>query len=607
MSKLFGWLHRSVSQFTWRERLFRVLLLFSIFQVSFYASLTGLKLDQTRRISKVGIKVTGSPNSSGLQGQEVSEDEDSSQEDRMVSRATRLPANLLKWAGYYHWLSIVLYCYLFCHHLAICLLDLRWLRSNRYLDCLLVGRFIISSRVLDGSKIFALALCIHQLVARMLFYSRRTSRYFRLICLEFMLFRPTEVSAWEMKLDQELGREAKRKKLDECQSLWKNNLIYSQKMPTSGHDRMCNSTVGLENQFTLCKGRHFDQVNEFILRPNRSQDSWNILANFTVYFLLASLSFSAPFLGALSYLFAPVILTRRGFELNYPNCVEWIKRQPQPQLYEHIYRPTGWNDMSDQMNRSVRQTAPLLLPYQDFQLTSSYNVVRAIVDSLVTLFFWVDIYLSITFHLYICYIVSLDVALYYLRLNKMIQKLLSRMQAGSSYCTPKSFAPSRARRDTCEADIYKIQSIIMDYFNLIFKYNPFINLMCIFNIFLWLVYTAIISGWFLLPKAGSQHSDARTEFAFLFGASTAQISCLLGSASIIRHLSRQLYSQMVRMMAFDENSASTKERWSIIVKFYWPRAMYCFTLFNNYELSWMFYLKVSLVGVRKMNSCHSGY
>lgn len=66
-------------------------------------------------------------------------------------------------------------------------------------------------------------------------------------------------------------------------------------------------------------------------------------------------------------------------------------------------------------------------------------------------------------------------------------------------------------------------------------------------------------------------------------------------AALTRTLNHRLYEPITRAMALDDDRSVTKLRWATLMRYYTPKAMYCFNLFGSIEISWMFCIQVSCV------------
>lgn len=500
-----------------------------------------------------------------------------------MDQKSRLP-KFGRWLDLYYCFVISFFILLFFHHLTIVLLNFDLFSSLRYLDCYLPGRFLIHGRVAGGSKFIALILCLYQIAGRVNFYMMKPN--YEMYCIEFMLFNYNEVLMWEIRL----ANNANNYKIVAVNSL--NNVEF---------DDYYNSIVGFKNEFSDVGSQ------KLILRPNRTVKSWKTLTDFSFLFIavcLLAFIFILPFV---FYLLTPIIMTRHGFELNYPNCVDWIKNQIEPLDYKDIYvfRGSRLENKSTVLTNS--NSNPLFLPFIDFQPFSFYNVVRTCIDLLINLICWLDIFLTLSTQLYFILIALVDIVTYAHELRKSLKKLVLELEKART--APRqnfnqdlneatkrrysSIGGNRWQTTACHlSEVTENQALILDYFLSINKYNVFISFMAAFSILFWLIYTASFCFCFMLPSTKGQQTNS-TEFLVLFGLATFFVLLIIGSAAIVRTASRNIYTLAATAMVLDQNYLTTKRRWSSILKFFFPTPLFCFRLFKDSEISWLFCLKVT--------------
>jgi hypothetical protein len=85
-----------------------------------------------------------------------------------------------------------------------------------------------------------------------------------------------------------------------------------------------------------------------------------------------------------------------------------------------------------------------------------------------------------------------------------------------------------------------------------------------------------------------------TEFVIAEISVTLLSLVLLSMAALVRSQNVQMYPIITQIMAKDSIDSLTKTRWLTIVQHYYPRSLYCFTLFDISEISWLYCLKVSV-------------
>lgn len=139
--------------------------------------------------------------------------------------------------------------------------------------------------------------------------------------------------------------------------------------------------------------------NKSIRKLNRDPKHWFRL-NFMMMFLaISSALYIIVSSASLFYIITPTIVTKRGFEFSYPNCVSYIRSQvkrsaTRAREYESIYNcsmeqleasPFEPGSISELKYRPV----PIVLPMEDFA-TGSYHRVRIIFDYITSMGFFCD-------------------------------------------------------------------------------------------------------------------------------------------------------------------------------------------------------------------------
>lgn len=615
---------------SFREKYVRYWINFAVFHSSMYLIYDRLKLETINSIKKISIIQLNRQFFSKYKylikrGQRVDENNLrldkcndvktlNKQDEIVVNRRTRLP-KFGEWVRFYYFLTIVFYFVLFFLHAIICLLNFRIFSSLRYLDCYLPGRFLIGSRVTDGSKFIALVMCIYQLTGRITFFLMKPD--FELFCVEFLMFNYNEVLMWEIRLascERDLERDqGDDNKFDRVIAKigggkTNYNSENNNKFDNIEFNYLYNSIVSFRSKFLN------DGSRGLILRPNRTIKSWRFLINTSFCYILSASLIVIIFIPSILYMLAPIILTRSGFELNYPNCVSWIGQQSNPLDYAHIYtiRESMQTNVTTASNiMKPQHSVPFLLPFVDFQPFNTYNTVRASIDSVINIICWLDLCCAYSIQLYLAILVMLDMSIYASKLAARLRKLVSSWHRTSllrhklisclnsdetvqheHYHTSVHIGDSPWQSTSSQhCEVAEIQALILDYFSLISKYNSFVALMILFSTMMWIIYSSSICFWFMIPNTNGQQS-VNAEFVILLGWATLLIVFIIGPAALLCSTSCQIYSLVAAAMALDDNYLSTKARWASILKFYYPVPLYCFTLFKKVAISFLFCLKV---------------
>jgi hypothetical protein len=148
-------------------------------------------------------------------------------------------------------------------------------------------------------------------------------------------------------------------------------------------------------------------------------------------------------------------------------------------------------------------------------------------------------------------------------------------------------------------DMTRVQAILADHFQLTISYNRFMSFYFVFQFSLWISYTLVVCTWM-----GSIKSRAiETEFVMAETGATFLSVLLFSVAAMVRSRNAQLYPLMTQIMARDSTDSKSKLRWLTLIRFYYPKSLYCFTLLDTNEISWLYCLKVSGLCVCV---CHRG-
>lgn len=367
----------------------------------------------------------------------------------------------------------------------------------------------------------------------------------------------------------------------------------------------------------------------WILRPNRTAVCWRQLAFYTECVCYGALVFAIAWTVLIYHVVSGSIFTELGYQLSYPSCVSWLQRRQlaaganlNKTSYKQIYVAPAL--LAHQMNIA---DIPVRISLRNRLLLVSgpYHGTRVILDLLENQFWYTDFVLIMTGLVHLIFIASFDVVLNAKEIKRRLCTIVSRLaDFHETNRRPQSFVarlngrpdgrpvgvnerfayrryyqselPNFARRsldhrkwDEFGVEISNIQTILADHFKLMRAYNKFISFAFGFILSAWLLYTLNLSFWVGSIK------NRDLEFEFLVSEVTATFFTviLLSGAAISRSLNYQLYSLIVRAMALDDESSATKMRWTILMKYFSPRPLYCFTLMGSTEISWFFCIQVS--------------
>lgn len=485
----------------------------------------------------------------------------------------------------------------------ITLLSLDSLKDSRLLDCFLVGRVSFIGRTNKISR------QIGQLAAAMfMFYRVRLTTFasgYRFYGLEFLLYDYDNIVMNEAKAGKrkiELRRSAREK----IQHEYVNQIIsqqnYNQSVPIS-------AILHFKNPFSS------PDHDEYILRPNRTSKSWTNLAQYTIVSLVLSILATLFWIILMSNVLGASILTNTGFELNYPNCLSWVREQQQQERkylsnstknppehlkYSSIYVPK--DRLAFEMDID---DLPFTLPFEDFPMLTPYNIFRICFDIYENSFWYIDfffIYVSIA---YTSLLMSIDLMINAREIKLHLENIIDRLHEKLLKAKIVYFdlTPAHVRLtyhnqqpiqlknfDQLDTDISQLQAILLDHFTMVKGYNCYMAFYIIFCTIIWFQYSIIICSWMGIIRS----TAVEKEFALAETITFFILLSLLAGAALVRNLNRQLYPLIASAMALDCNCIATKSRWLIIMQYYYPKSLFCFRIFSSIELSWFFCLKVSV-------------
>ena len=492
-------------------------------------------------------------------------------------------------------------------NLCLCLLQLKRFEHFRWLDCFLLGRVSLDAHFAAAGKYFGIMFSfflLGWLIMNMLIRPR-----FSFKALEFLLTPYDEVLAEEAASGpEEAGRRGRW-------SINKRHPFGTQlgNVHFPSPDRFW-TYVQADEQVTLIEQRSLRpethpslqillSSDSDKLRPNRTAQSWSQLASFTLTYFLSALLLILVLGPASFYVFTTNIITQRGFELYYSQCVDYIAGlrsnstdlpAPSQQLYEQIYPA----------NKSLRQLAferqrpPLVLPMEDpIELAGWYHWLRVFADSLDNFLLWSYSASSFIIDTWIALIVIYDLRIYLDAVEQSLSSNLSglgRLKWALAHDGDNSFPvlDSEHRKSQQRARVEDVQRLLMDFFKYLSSNNTFISTYTLYCIIVWLIFTATACICILNPKGSAVL--AREEIFAIELFASFYFLVIVGFFAHFRSRMRRVYSMIASSMALDGNSRTTKPCWIVLLKHFHPAPLYCFSLFGSAEISWLFCLKVSL-------------
>lgn len=506
-------------------------------------------------------------------------------------RATKLPKiqsfvtryNLIS----YIWCCLNLFKYLIASLIPV--IDSTELRGQ--IDCLLPGRMIVAAGAIDARNYLGLSLCLFHLTWQSTMLIAKPE--YRFESIEFVMCDDDEVIAKEINVDNK--------------PMINNN---NQRNSSSG-DFKLQMAGSWDPASKITK--HYDSIfyfrnsmdrknDQFILKPNRTMYSWTVLTWISIIFHLVVFTMLAIFLLFIIYMTMLLSLTRRGFELNYPFCVDWLRQKmanrsmsisfsdAQFDFTEFIYKPTEKLEKNyTNFSKLDNDQTPLriFIPFENIIDINYYHILEltiSFLDNIMILQFSLIASLSNT---YLSIMMIADMFLYARIINSKLRRIVSEIESSG-----EQVKLARGGQRDLERRISLIQTEIKDYCDQIRRYNPFSQWYALFCITIWWIFTAVSSFYVIYPNIQVEEVQSDKLIWYVLHAfATALLMLILGTMALISTSGRRIYPSISRLMALDGNS--TKRRWPHILNLYKPTPLHCFTIFKSSELSWLFCLKVS--------------
>lgn len=445
--------------------------------------------------------------------------------------------------------SIIVYSFLILKYVIFIALESKILEHYRYLSCYMIGRIMLNGRVTKLANYVSLMALLFLVSWRTVMLKIKPK--FRFDCLEFLLHDHDEL----------LVLEAKHQPSERCAR------------SKSSADLDSDSILRFKNQFA-------HRSTRVLFRPNRTCKTWLALARQLMVSVFTSTVCLLLTTVVAAIMLLPMSLTRRGFELSYQQCVEWIASQPDESAYSHIYVP------------STNSTAILLpepvvfLPLEDFCQFNFYHLLRVSLDLIENLVIYLDVVAAFSANTTLAVMISADVRHYSYQISIRLKQAIAQNKSHTLY----ELSKSNSRIWVDDSKLTDLQATIIDNFHSVQFYDRFVSFYVTFCVSVWIVYSVLVSSWMLAPVRFAD--TAKFEWYFVHAVSTVYVLVIIGSFAQVRIACKNLYPLISTVAALDGDHFDRKNRWLTIMKHYNPKPLYCFTMFKSSEVSWMFLFKL---------------
>lgn len=510
----------------------------------------------------------------------------------------------------YSIIKFAIICFVFVKYLAMYLIDSNILSTYRFLDCYLIGRFVLNAGLGKSSKYVGGLLMFGFLLLRGFILLLEPD--FKFHILEFLLNDYDEILSQEIKFierhEYQTGvispstrsylyqdvKDRRDKGQDEAGSetdlRHQQSLFFVKKVHPTGGDGCCcahdDDDNNNDNNYDDNDNDNADDDddNDLVMKLNRTSKSWVRFKWFTLYYFGACSGYVIVLIPYFYFIVGPSILTDYGFKMNYMQCNKWL---------DQIRNDSGVS------NQDINQIDYTNL--SSHYLNQYYDFARIGADLLENSFVYSEIICATLAFVYMCFILASDLHVnaseIKLKLMNLIDQLRQIRFTNSHYYNHFHYKSTNwimcghLSKSNCPevADIIDLQSILADHFHLICQYNSFISFYATFCLLVWTFYTIVVCGW--MSVVGRSFVDIELYIGQLVATITLMV--ILGIMASVRTRNRQLYGLISCAMALDDNWHITKDRWTTILKYYYPKPLSGHTIFGSSEISWLFIMKVS--------------
>lgn len=507
---------------------------------------------------------------------------------------------LSKLVNYYYMCSVIVYLLIISKYICLSLLNLEMFEEFKFMHCYLIGRFTYNARTVLSAKYLILAFLMANLFYRLVTYYLRPN--YKLHYIDFVV----------SDFDNVYKLEQRRFKITERFLKYRENffrvlarfLLYSRYEPfITLHEKKLSDLVMKSsngNPYPVLTFRHKLKDNFYILRLNRSAGALTLYIFVIVMFVFSGSVIITLLVAVLLYILFPISVTRKGFELNYHYCAQWVSdcldnNRTSP-IYKHkLY---GFEDLEsvyipDKTTSSRLKSVlddvhglPVFLPVDNLQPMSYYNILRSIFDIMENSFIWLDFFTTFNllfFNLTMC---SCDIIYNCQEINRRLVVFIENQMPKYDQLHLRKL---KGLKSDYENDVLTMQALLMDHFSILADYNRYAQLGVSLCSSLWLLYTIIVCGWMSIPGS----TKVSVDFYIIEGMITVIVLVSLGGLALARIHNRCLYNTISRVMAHDTSRPGIRARWMTVMGYFFPNPMHCFTLFGTTEISLLFCAKIT--------------
>lgn len=529
-------------------------------------------------------------------------------------------------ARIYHTFSLTFLIIIAIKYIVAIVLENKALSKYRYIDCYLIGRASFTGSMIPLTKYWFLWVIALQLIWEVLMIFGKMK--LKLDVLEFLLSDLVNVLAWDSLNDPNENRTSVSNKnrksvqadLISCdtnelvrrKSRNPSTTIYDSYYTGQRYSKISGSNQEEPKLYTSIS--HFKAPylhhgsDVYLLRPNRTAQVWITYQKYSFYYFMYIAVNTVIWLSSSGVMGLRGSATRRGFELSYNLCIDWIinKQSNKDESmvnqsdYSHIYTPHQEYSLDDPVES--------LIPLENLLTDSLYHKIRVGLSVFETVFIFFTSCAQFFAQFYICLAINVDTTSYircckaklalftqssYWNMensNEMLSVNLSQaMKPVEDFANPVSNESHNQM-----SQIMELQASTYDLFNQIIRSNSYAAIFLPHLLLAW-IYSGAISCFLQLAPGFNEKRGMMYESALMWAYFSVFVLIVLVNFAKVESYSRGLYRNLASAMAYDNSIFTTKTNWIILLGQYYPVPYYCYKVMGSTTVSYVFIIQVSCI------------
>lgn len=475
-------------------------------------------------------------------------------------------ANIKKLIRLYTITNLVITFFIFIKYVLCITMDLSSWSEYRFIDCYILGRLVLGTQAKVSKYSALLVTCCLSIIRWYINISRPKLKFY---VLEFILYEYEEVLVQELKFknSNKPKKEAKSKR----------RYLNINGLHNIGGQELTQHSLFWIKRYLPKDGERVEDSRENILRLNRSTKCWQLFRSLTFYYYFYVFASFVLVMLFISYFIVPSILRESDSKNNYYRCTEWRDRC----LNDSTFEPARCKFVNDILDNRY------------------YNFLRIIADLIENFFIYSDIFGWASSTLFLYLLIIPDIYINALKIKSRLKHLLGSLRQTRVFnhqCYNDTIIKTTdvvrrhwPKSNGCEtSDIIELQDILVDHLHMTIRYNSFMTFIAIMLMIALAGYSAIIIRWATIVG----RSSIKIELYIILVFYTSLLFFLLGLMAFIRTKNAHLYKLITSAMALDDSLNVTKHRWTMILKYYFPRPLYAYRMLGVVDVSWLLMIKV---------------